>query len=176
MRMNTLVTTLGLVVASATTALAQNVTYDYDKTADFSKIKTYAWIHGQELQDELNHKRVVSAIDAQLAAKGLTRVEPNGIADVLVAYNAGFDRNLQIEGSSMDWGGPLYRGNRNGSARVAEIVTGTLVIGMIDPETKSIVWRGVATRDVDMKASPEKRDKNVNKTVAKLFEHYPPKP
>ena len=176
MRMNTLVTTLGLVLASATAARAQNVTYDYDKTADFSKIKTYAWIHGQELQDELNHKRVMSAIDAELAARGLTRVEANGIADVLVAYSAEFDRNLQIEGSSMDWGGPLYRGNRNGSARVAEIVTGTLVIGMLDPETKAIVWRGVATRDVDMKASPEKRDKDVNKTVAKLFAHYPPKP
>jgi uncharacterized protein DUF4136 len=175
MRMNTLVAALGLVIAGAVTAEAQNVTYDYDKTADFSKIKTYAWVHGQELQDELNHKRVVTAIDAQLAAKGLTRVEATGSPDVLVAYNAGFDRNLQIEGSSMDWGGPLYRGNRNGSARVAEIVTGTLVIGLLDPETKSVLWRGVATRDIDVKASPEKRDKNVNKAVAKLFDHYPPK-
>jgi hypothetical protein len=175
MRMNTLVTTLGLVLASATTARAQKVTYDYDKTADFSKIRTYAWVRGQELQDELNHKRVVSAIDAQLAAKGLTRVEANGMADVLVVYDAGFDRNLQIEGSSMDWGGPLRRGNRNGSARVAEIVTGTLVVGLLDPETKSVVWRGMATRDIDMTASPEKRDRNVTKTVAKLLEHYPPK-
>ena len=97
------------------------------------------------------------------------------MADVLVAYGAGFDRNLGISGSSSGWGGAVYRGNRTGSARTEEILTGTLVVAMVDPETKSIVWRGTATRDVDQNASPEKRDKNINKAVAKLFEHYPPK-
>ena len=67
-------------------------------------------------QDDFNHKRIVAAVDSQLAAKGLTMVEAGGMADILVAYGAGFDRNLQITGSSSDWGGPFYRGNRSGSA------------------------------------------------------------
>jgi hypothetical protein len=28
--------------------------------------------------------------------------------------------------------------------------------------------------DLDPKASPEKREKNLNKAVEKLFKHYPP--
>jgi hypothetical protein len=175
MRMHTLVPMLGLALASAT-ASAQKVTYDYDKAADFSKIRTYAWAETRaEVQDDFNHKRIVAAVDSQMALKGLTKVEQGGVADVLVAYGAGFDRNLQISGSSSDWGGPLYRGNRSGSARTEEIVTGTLVIAMVDPETKSVMWRGVAVRDLDKNASPEKRDKAVNKAVGKVFEKYPPK-
>jgi hypothetical protein len=46
---------------------------------------------------------------------------------------------------------------------------------MADPETKSIIWRGVASKDLDANASPEKRDKGVNKAVAKMFEKYPRK-
>ena len=175
MRLKTLLPTLGMALASAT-ASAQKVTYDYDKGTDFTKIRTYAWTHTQEeLRDELNHKRIVAAVDSQLTAKGLTRVQEGGMADVLVAYGAGFERNLAINGSSSGWGGAVYRGNRTGSARTEEILTGTLVVAMVDPETKSIVWRGTATRDVDQNASPEKHDKSINKGVAKLFEHYPPK-
>jgi hypothetical protein len=32
----------------------------------------------------------------------------------------------------------------------------------------------VATRDLDVKATPEQREKNINKAVEKLFKHYPP--
>src|SRR5262245_10042354 len=70
MQMNTVVPMLGLALASAT-ASAQKVTYDYDKGTDFTKIRTYAWVHTrEEVQDELNHKRIVAAVDSQLAAKG----------------------------------------------------------------------------------------------------------
>jgi hypothetical protein len=37
------------------------------------------------------------------------------------------------------------------------------------------VWRGIATRDVDTKASPEKRDKNIARATEKLFRNYPPR-
>jgi hypothetical protein len=59
-----------------TMALAQSVTYDYDRAANFSTYKTYAWTRGTELADEPNHARVVRAIDGALVAKGLARVEP----------------------------------------------------------------------------------------------------
>src|SRR4030095_4650014 len=54
MRMNTLLPMLGLALGSAT-ASAQKVTYDYDKATDFTKLRTYAWVHTrEEVQDELN--------------------------------------------------------------------------------------------------------------------------
>src|SRR5262249_36552062 len=150
------VTALAMALVSAS-ASAQKTTYDYDKGADFSKLKTYAWTTGHTLQDELNHKRVVGAIDEQLAAKGLTRVEADANPDVLVAYHASFDRNLQINATSNEPYGYRFGGMRTGSARTSEIVTGTLVVDMVDPNTKSMLWRGIATREVDATAKPEQR-------------------
>jgi hypothetical protein len=173
MRVTTLVST-GLAVLS-TTAAAQTITYDFDKAADFSRFKTYAWVRGTPLSDELNHKRIVNAVDTQLAAKGLGKVEVGASPDVLVAYHATFNKNLQINGFSTGWGGYRFGANRSGSARVDEILVGTLVVDMVDAGSRTIVWRGTATKEVDVKANPEKREKNINKAAEKLFKNYPPK-
>ena len=76
------------------------VTYDFDRAANFSKYKAYAWTRGTELTDELNHARVIRAVDAALVTKGLSRVEPGTSPDVLVAYHASFDKNLETTGSA----------------------------------------------------------------------------
>lgn len=157
-----------------TTAFAQSVSYDYDKTADFSKLKTYAWVPGTNLRDELNHKRIVDAVDAQLVKKGLTQVDPSAHPDILVAYNAVFNTNLQVHGYATGAGyrfGPY----RSGSARVEEVMMGNLIVVLVDGTTRSLLWRGIATREVDVKADPEKREQNINKAAEKLFKNYPAK-
>jgi hypothetical protein len=40
--------------------------------------------------------------------------------------------------------------------------------------TKTIVWRGIASKDIDVKASAEKREQNINRTAEKMFKNYPP--
>jgi hypothetical protein len=168
LRIATLIGTMGLALLGGT-ASAQDVTYDYDKGTDFSGVRTYAWVGGTNLNDELNHERVVGAVDAQLAARGLTEVDSSESPDVLVVYRVGFEHDLAVNGS-----GYHYRG-RGGpsSARVERVVTGTLAVGMIDAKTHQVVWRATASRDVDADASPEKREKNINKAVEKMFKHYP---
>jgi hypothetical protein len=148
--------------------LAQDVSYDYDRTTDFTQLKTYAWVDGSNLKDELNHKRIVDAIDTQLRAKGMTRVQVSDNPDVLVAYHASFNRDLEINGYGGYRWGPGLR-----SARVEQVTVGTLVVDLVNAKTKTIVWRGVARKDLDPDASPEKRDKNINKAAQKLFKNYP---
>jgi len=38
------------------------------------------------------------------------------------------------------------------------------------------VWRGLASKQIDTKAKPEKRDKNVASAVKKVLKNFPPKP
>jgi hypothetical protein len=154
---------------------AQNVTYDFDRSADFSQFKTYAWVRGTTIPDELNHDRVVAAIDKQLAQKGLVKVDAAGAADVLVAYHATFDRDLQVTGFASGWGGYRFGGFRSATARTEEILVGTIVVDVVNAATRTIVWRAMASKDVDVHASAEKREKSINRTAAKLFQHYPPK-
>ena len=160
---------------TAIVASAQSITYDFDSSVDFATIHTYAWIKGTTLGDELNHKRVVAAIDRQLAQKGLARIESPADADVVVAYHATFDRDLQINGFSSGWAGYRFGGNRTGTARTEQLLVGTLAVDVMSPKSKTIVWRGIATKDVDVNAKPEKREKNINKTAEKLFKNYPPR-
>jgi hypothetical protein len=157
-----------------TTAAAQEVSYDFDKSADFSTLHNYTWVRGTPVNDELNHKRIVEAIDEQLGAKGLHQVQGRDGADVLIAYHAVFARDLEIHAMSSGWGGYRVGPSRSGTARVEQVVVGTLVIEVIDARTGSTIWRGIASREIDVDASPEKREKNIDKAAEKLFKHYPP--
>ena len=171
MRMSMLV---GLTaVMLATSAAAQDVTWDYAKGTDFSRLKTYAWTAGHPLADPLNDQRVVSAIEAQLAAKGFTKVDPAEHPDALVAYHADLAKNLALDEFGSGLGGLPFGGTWTRRARVEEIVVGSLVVDIIDAGSRTIVWRGTASKDIDVHAKPEDRDKQVNRAVEKLFRHYP---
>jgi len=174
MRIGTCATAMAVALLGTMVA-AQRVNYDFDRTADFSRYRTYSWVRGTNVNDELNHNRIVRAVDAQLAAKGFTRVEGEHNADVLVAYHASFDENLEITGFRSGFGGPRFA-NVSGTATTHKILTGTLVVDMMDAKTRNIVWRGFAERDLDQGAKPEKRVMNLNKATEKIFKNYPPKP
>lgn len=163
--------TMATVALVSTIMLAQSVTYDFDRSANFTSFKTYAWTRGNPVADELNHQRIVRAIDAQLTAKGMVRIDAAGNPDVLVAYHASFDRDLQINAFGTGFG-PLAR---SGSARVEEVTVGTLAVDMLNAATRNIVWRAMASKDLNPNAKPEKRDKNINSAAEKLFKNYPPK-
>jgi hypothetical protein len=173
MRIATLATCVWLTLLG-TIGLAQSVSYDYDRAVTFSTYKTYAWTRGTELTDQLNHARVVRAIDAALIAKGLVRVEPTANANVLVAYHASFEKNLEITGSSQGLG-TFGLGDPWGLARVQPVLIGTLVVDIVDARTGSIVWRSLASSHIRPSDTPESRDRKIARATQKMFKNYPPK-
>jgi hypothetical protein len=163
--------TAGLALLAGS-AQAQSISYDYDRSADFTRLRTYAWENGTVVKDQLNHKRIMQAVDAQLAARGLTRVESGTNADALVTYHANFETETEIRAYASGWANLRLSG---GYARTETIVEGTLIVAIADARTLSTIWQGTASAEIDMKASPEKRDRNVAKAAEKLFKNYPPK-
>src|SRR5262245_28174994 len=104
MRIATLLTAAA-VAWLGTTALASTVTYDYDRTVNSSKFHTYSWGRGNPVKDDLNHQRIMGAVDAQLALHGFMRAATGERTDVVVAYHAAFDESLQISAfGSGGWG------------------------------------------------------------------------
>jgi hypothetical protein len=164
---------------------AQDVGYNYMPGTDFTKFKTYRWvkIDGQNYPDDITNAQITQAIDAQLAAKGLTKTDAE-TADVYVGYRVALDQEKQLNayttGGYGGWGwGGGYRGYGYGggmtTATTSTITVGTLSLDMYNPAAKQLVWRGTASKTVDAKAKPEKRTKNLNKAMAKMFKNYPPK-
>lgn len=168
MRFTTLIVAAFLALVT-TTASADTCTYDYDRQADFSKFRTYAWVLGAPVPDELTDRRVVAAFDAQFSSKGMTTTAKDMRPDLLVWYDASFGRDLQIIGS-----GGRFVGM--GSARVERVVTATIALEIVDAKTGAPLWHGVVTHDVNLNASPESRDREVAKMAEKLLRKYPALP
>lgn len=162
--------------------LAQKTSYDYEKTANFLSFKTYAHKDGTQVGQPLIDNRIVAAIDAELAAKGLKKVESN--PDVFVVYHVAFDKQKDISTYSSGYGGgygPYGWGWGGGWAggtsttQVRDILIGTLVIDVADANKGQLAWRGMGVKEVDTQAKPDKRDKSINNAVKKILKNYPPK-
>jgi hypothetical protein len=170
------------VVLAPALLMAQKVSYDYNKSSNFSSFKTYAHKEGTKVGQPLIDDRIVAAIDTELAAKGLTKAEAS--PDVAVVYHIAFDKQKDISTYSSGYGGgygPYGYGWGGGwgggmtSTQVRDILIGTLVIDIADVKANQMAWRGMGVKEIDTQAKPEKRDKNISNAVKKIFKNYPPK-
>ena len=176
---------IALFFLAAGTIVAQDVRYNFDKSTDFSKFKTYKWvpINGAPKVNDLLDKDIKDAIDAELAKKGLSKTDADS-ADLYIGYQAGIDKEKQFTSYDTGWGyGPgWYGGGWYGggggmtTGQTSTIYVGEMALDMNDSRNHDLVWRGVASKTIDTTAKPEKQQKNLNKVVAKLLKNYPPPP
>ncbi len=171
--LGTLIPLLGMAAAG----LAQDVRYNFDKNVDFSRFKTYKWveIRGGEQLDEITANQLRAAIDDELAKKGLQRVEGDD-ADLYTTLQVATRQEREATIYDPGWGyGPGWRGGGGiSTVQTNTILVGSVALDMYDAAQRQLVWRGVATKTVDVNAKPEKREKNMRKGAEKLLKHYPP--
>lgn len=183
MRLLRVVLPLSLV---AICGFAQDVRYNYDKNADFSKFRTYKWVQIKDSQqvDQLTDQQLKSAVEEELAKKGL-RLSTGEQADLLIGYQVAISAEKQFSSYSSDFGyGPGwgrgwygYGGGMGSSMTTGQTSTihiGEVGLDMYDPTAKQLVWRGSATKELNPNAKPDKREKNIKKATAKLLKNYPP--
>lgn len=152
------------------------VNQDYDKNADFSQYKTYAYhksgIDKVEISD-LDKKRILRSIDETMTAKGFTKSEN---PDLLINFFTQEREQVSVNQFNMGYGwgygwNPWFYGGRTTS--VNSYPEGTLTIDVIDANKKELIWQGqgegVLTKNVD------KKDEKIKEFVTKILEQYPPK-
>ncbi|MFL5748527.1 MAG: DUF4136 domain-containing protein [Niastella sp.] len=159
-----------------------------DKTADFSRYKTYAWIEGDKKADKGRHtdlmqKQVQDAVNAKLRKEGWR--EDNKRPDVLVSYD------VLVEKTTRDVSNPVYSApysrlfynpfyRRWGTIyypstvmgydyNTAEVREGTLTITMVDANTDKTVWQGWSTDDVN---SRRLTHKEIQSSVNAIFRKF----
>jgi len=152
-----------------TFVFGQQVRFDYDHSANFLKYKTFSWIKKPVTDDPFMAQRIINAVNAQLMAKGLRLVESDG--DLAVAVNVA-TQERQTLNTFYDGFGPWGWGLGDTTATVETYTEGTIVADLFDAQTKKIVWRGTAEKQISSK--PEKVTHEVEKAIEKLFNHYPP--
>jgi hypothetical protein len=158
----------------ASSAVSQiDVQYNFDKTADFAKFKTYKWtaLENQSPIDKLTDEQIKSTLEAAFSQKGLKQAAGDGSADLLVGYetNEGVERRFaQLSGYGVGTGWSALSGD------TSVIYQGQLAVDMYDPANHHLIWRGVADKTLDPKADSKKRQKNLTKAVTELMKNYPP--
>ena len=153
----------------AALGLAQDIQFDYDRSANFSSYKTYTWVDlkAGRAANQLMDQNIKRSVDEQLVGKGLQRVASGG--DLQVAYQMGIDHEKQFDG----WGmGPRVLGNARVTSSTIDI--GKLAVDIYDPGKKQLVWHGAAEKTLDIKKDPDQNYQNLEKAMAKLFRNYPP--
>ncbi len=178
---------LGALLLGAGVAAAQDVRYNYDKSANFGQFKTYAWVAIKDAArvSDLVDKQIKDAVDAQLTAKGLSKVDSPDKADLLVAYQAGVQKEKEFTSYNSGWGaGPgWYGGGWYGgggmtttTGSTSTIYIGQLVIDLYSAQAKTLVFRSVGSKTLDTDAKPDKQQKNLTKAVKKMMKNYPTTP
>jgi hypothetical protein len=179
--MKTIVSTFMFLFAT-TVLSAQKITTDMDDTYDFSKIKTWEWLGLQEGSTELNdldRKRMGEAFLSELNARKLVYQQEE--ADIALSIFIVVSKETSTTAYTNYYGGSGYRYGRGGrgwgggyaSTNYTEndYLEGTIVLDVFDVKSQELIWQGVATGTV--KEKPEKREKALPKTVAKLMKKFP---
>jgi hypothetical protein len=175
-----------LLLASA--GFAQEVWYKYFPKADFSKYKTYKWvpIESTDQLDPLADQQLKAAVDAELAKKGLAKIE-GAEADLRIGYQVAFRKAMEWSAFTEMPGPGIYRSGGSrwdcdpltrpiGTTTTTETLRiGDFGLDMYDAAQRQLVWRGDAAKTIEADVTRDRRKKNIEKGVAKLLKDYPPK-
>ena len=166
-----------VILISALTVSAQKVNVGADPAVDIAKYKTYAWTKGQASPNPLIDQLIVTAVDSQLAAKGLKKVETD--PELTAVAFASTESELLV--SNPSWA-PSLNSISTGivaSSQSTPVTKGTLVIDLSDTKTKNGVWRGTATDTLkhgptgDKAKDAKNAEKPITKAVEKMFKQFP---
>jgi hypothetical protein len=162
---------------------AQKVETGYDKSADFSRYKTFAWIPSPVPATNPVLATLINAgIEQQLTQKGLRKVDSDpdllvksygGATDVAGGFAAA-DPNYTASGGAPMPGDNMWAGSLPPTP-VPQVMKGSITVDLIDARQKHLVWRGTAKGKMDY----DKREKlldQANKAVTEIFKKYPPAP
>ena len=135
----------------------------YDKTATFTAFKTYGWIAGQKAFDPAVDKTIVSAIDAEMAALGLKKVEGRS-GDVTLRY-------LAVRSTSVDLDKLEAIDKQGGDKAGADVTVGRLIVVMEDVKSSRRLWAADGVERLNPAVA--ERDQAIKGVVTRMFETYP---
>jgi hypothetical protein len=168
---------LFLIPAAALLANAQKVIVGAQPGADLTKYKTYSWSKGLTGTNILVQQIIVTAVDQEMAAKGVTKVESDG--ELILSAFVWTDSELYVTNPS--WA-PVMNSISTGivvGSQSWPVTQGTLVVEISDAKSKDGLWRGTATDTLkhgptgDRVKDAKTAQKPIKKSVVKMFKKFP---
>jgi hypothetical protein len=157
---------------------AQKIDIQYDKTTDFAKFKTYAWVPGTPVFDPKLDVYIVDTVIDVLRRSGIAEGSLNS-ADLLVTYHAASQTDLSV-GTAIDptyaaSGGVPIPGQNHwevGRGGATHVSKGSLTVEIVDRRTSLPIWTGTAKHTLS--DHHNERWNQIEKALNKLFRNFPP--
>lgn len=162
-----LVVALTMLSGCATVPIA----YDYDHDYTFRSVKYFAWLDAPPSEQSIIQRnnavarQIVGKVNGRLLARGFEEV-PVDSADFLLAFHVGSKSRITVSETGyyyMEWGSRFHD---------YQYHDGTLVLDVIDPESRRLVWRGWSTGIVQLDRQSLQDD--VDRAIEKLIANFPP--
>ena len=139
--------------------------------------KTFAFykpgVDKVEISD-LDKKRILKSIEAQMLAKGFTKSEN---PDILVNFFTKSREQVDVNAFSNNWGygygygwNPYIWGGSRTTVRMS--TTGTLFIDLIDAKKKEMIWQGEGAGEIFK--NQKNKEERINEFVTQILKQYPP--
>ena len=149
---------------------------DYDPDYDLWTYKTFDWGEKVDIEkgknplhyNELNDKRIKLAVEEQMNMRGYLRSQEN--PDLILHYHIIIEDQTAVvtEPYGYQYGSYWIQAQTN----IYPYKQGTLILDLMDKKTNNLIWRGWAVSAID-NVDPEKVDKLISVTVAKIFRKFP---
>lgn len=160
------------VLAAGAQEAKSKVEVDYDKAADFSSYRTFAWTPFQTpAHDAAIHIRLSESIERELLAHGLTKAENAAQADLLVQYEGRLEKKLR--GTPTRTESYWQPSNPRFIVNFDRVEVGTLVITLWDARRKDVVWHA---RGSAILGRADERPRQADEAVKHMLSTFPPKP
>lgn len=158
----------------------------YDPAHSFAGYSTYAWMDravGRDLQSGVAELGpiIVEAAALALEGKGFQKSSA-GSADFLVGYHVAVQGRIDVNSVNSYYGygsatAPWHYPGWSGVAAdpyARFFDEGTLIIDVVDAQSRQLVWRGTAQAEVNRTATTEEQDERVREAVRKILREFPP--
>ena len=164
-----LVSCAAIVIGTVVPTLAQQqVSSQFDKTYDFSKIKTFTAQIASSWGNPIGEKNVLEKIQQALIAKGWAKAD-QGKADAAVMIHGATETRRQLNAM---YGGGGWRFGGMGTITESTYTVGTLILDIFDAGSKELLFRGTA--EDQLATSADKNEKKLDKALEKMFRDFPP--
>ncbi|VFQ45483.1 DUF4136 domain-containing protein [Desulfoluna butyratoxydans] len=163
------------------------VNQDYDPAQQFGRLKSYAWLSESQpvtgdprIDSSLRDSRTRSAVEQQLRAKGIKKVDDADAAFYL-RYEFVLRKKIESSGTGGSVGfGRASHGRYSGvgigtGTSVSDYDEESLIIDFVGRDSSTLYWRGTGAQRYSEYKDPDKAIKSLNKLVKKVLDQFPPK-
>jgi hypothetical protein len=181
---------INILLALFLLGLAGCAVTDLDKSADFTRYKTFAWgksdveVSNPVYDSDLINKRIYHAVEKEFAKRGIVKNDRN--PDFIVRYHTYTEEKQQTQGGhpyrygfhpfggfypfAFGWGFPYYLTTPQTTSEYTE---GTLVLDIIDRRSDELIWRGSVSGNVEDTSNLKKQ---IEKGIKAIMKKYPVTP